>query len=95
MHGNMPPPPSSVTWSDDGSRSVNGAKRPSAQHEAYGYFCLPERPFLLPAISTGHVKGSGYRLVADLSAGAEGRCPKASKEGTRGGVAGGLPSMGI
>jgi hypothetical protein len=41
------------------------------------------------------VKGFGYRLVADLSAGAEGRCPKASKEGTRGGVAGGLPSMGI
>src|SRR5205823_10559827 len=41
------------------------------------------------------VKGFGYRPVDDLSAGAEGRCPKASKEGTRGGLAGGLPSMGI
>jgi len=31
----------------------------------------------------------------DLSSGAEGRCPKAFREGTRGGSADGLPSMGI
>jgi hypothetical protein len=41
--------------------------------------------------------GKGFRMPArrDLSGGAEGRRPKASQEGTRGGWAGGLPSMGI
>jgi hypothetical protein len=41
------------------------------------------------------VKGFGCRPVDDLSAGGEGRRPKASEEGTRGPLAGGLPSMGI
>src|SRR5277367_262360 len=39
------------------------------------------------------VQGFGYRPVDDLSAGAEGRCPKAFREGTRGGSAGGLLSL--
>jgi hypothetical protein len=42
-----------------------------------------------------HVQGFGYRPVDDLSVSAEGRCPKAFREGTRGGGGGGLLSMGI
>jgi hypothetical protein len=40
--------------------------------------------------------GEGFRMPArrDLSSRSEGRRPKASQEGTRGGWAGGLPSMG-
>src|SRR5713226_6076905 len=34
--------------------------------------------------TTGDVQGFGYRPVDDLSASAEGRCPKAFREGTRG-----------
>src|SRR5439155_1676101 len=47
-----------------------------------------ERKPMLKSAASGFVKGFGYRPVDDLSAGAEGRCPKASKEGTRGGLAG-------
>ena len=39
--------------------------------------------------------GFGCRPVVDLSAVGEGRRPKASEEGTRGPLAGCLPSMGI
>jgi hypothetical protein len=41
--------------------------------------------------------GEGFRMPAggDLSAGAEGRRPKAPQEGTRGGWVSSLPSMGI
>jgi len=41
--------------------------------------------------------GEGFRMAArrELSAGAEGRRPKASQEGTRGGWADSLRSMGI
>ena len=39
MHGNMPPPPSSVTWSDDSSRSANSATLPLADASASGEVC--------------------------------------------------------
>src|SRR5258708_33064668 len=41
------------------------------------------------------VQGFGSRPVDDLSASGDGRCPKAFREGTRGGGVGGLLSMGI
>jgi len=54
-----------------------------------------EQATLLRRVSLVLCRVSDTGPLDDLSSGAEGRCPKAFREGTRGGSADGLPSMGI
>ena len=74
-----------------GAAGVDGQsiERFAAQAERY----LQE---LQHGLENGSLR-EGFRMPArgDLSVGGEGRRPKASEEGTRGPLAGGLPSMGI
>src|ERR1700682_4169165 len=53
---------------------------------AYGFSLNVHTTRLRAEASSAAVQGFGYRPVDDLSASADGRCPKAFREGTRGGA---------